>query len=184
MALTKSTSQEAGRTPYVIRRAYEAELQLLPAIEIKAGALFAEAGLSEVADNDPAELTYLQSFYRSGHVHVAADKEDVPVGFILSSSIDGFGHIFEVSVDPAHGRQGLGRALVQAACSVAQANDLKAMTLSTFRDLSWNGPFYQRLGFRELGPDEWTPVMHLLHAHEKELQLPVERRCFMRKEIR
>lgn len=168
---------------YVIRRAQEAELSLLPAIEIKAGALFAKAGLPEVAANEPADLSYLRSFHRHGVLHVAADEAQMPVGFILSGSLDGAGHIHELSVDPAHGRLGLGRALVRAACCVAQARGLKAMTLSTFRDLAWNGPFYQRLGFRELAPDEWTPAMHLLHAHEKALHLPVARRCFMRKEI-
>ncbi len=57
------------------------------------------------------------------------------------------------------------------------------MTLSTFRDLPWNGPFYLSCGFRELERHEWTPALLLAHYHEEDLGLPLERRCFMRREL-
>ncbi len=168
---------------YIIRTARPGELALLPDIETRAGALFADAGLQDVADNPPDTVEYLQSFMRAGALHVAADQNDAPVGLSLTGLLDGAGHLYELAVDPAHGKRGLGRRLVEASCSFAQSRGCRAMTLSTFRDLAWNGPFYRRIGFRELRPDEWTPGMHLLHAREIDLKLPVERRCFMRREL-
>jgi GNAT superfamily N-acetyltransferase len=88
-----------------------------------------------------------------------------------------------LSVDPAHGRRGLGARLVEASCNMAYARGARAMTLSTFHDLAWNGPFYTKLGFRELTPSDWTPGLYVLHAREIDIKLPIERRCFMRKEL-
>lgn len=168
---------------YVVRLVRADEIAALPAIELKAGALFADAGLQDVADNPPADLDYIESFRRAGAVHVAVSDRGEPVGFALSGLLDGAGHLYELSVDPAHGRRGLGARLVAAAGGSAYARGARAMTLSTFRDLAWNGPFYAKLGFRELARPEWTPGLHVLHAREIDIKLPVERRCFMRKEL-
>lgn len=168
---------------YTIRLVRDAEVAALPAIEIKAGALFADAGLQDVADNPPADLDFIESFRRAGAVHVAVSDRGEPVGFALSGLLDGGGHLYELSVDPAHGRRGLGARLVEAACNMAYARGARAMTLSTFHDLAWNGPFYTKLGFRELTPSDWTPGLYVLHAREIDIKLPIERRCFMRKEL-
>ena len=39
------------------------------------------------------------------------------------------------------------------------------MTLTTFRDVPWNGPFYAGLGFRAV--DELTPGLAAVRDHEK-----------------
>lgn len=177
------TSRKLMHTGYVVRLARASDIAFLPAVEIKAGALFADAGLQDVADNPPADIDYIESFRRAGAVHVAVSDRGEPVGFALSGLLDGAGHLYELSVDPAHGRRGLGSRLVAAGCAYAHVNGARAMTLSTFRDLAWNGPFYRRLGFRELSASEWTPGLHVLHAREIDIKLPVDRRCFMRKEL-
>jgi hypothetical protein len=41
----------------------------------------------------------------------------------------------------------------------ARAQRLPALTLTTFRHLPWNAPFYQRLGFRILSAHEHTPAI-------------------------
>lgn len=168
---------------YTIRLVRDAEVTALSDIETRAGALFADAGLQDVADNPPADLDYIESFRRAGAVHVAVSDRGEPVGFALSGLLDGGGHLYELAVDPAHGRRGLGGRLVEAACNTAYARGARGVTLSTFRDLAWNGPFYKKLGFRDLTPSEWTPGLHVLHAREIDIKLPVERRCFMRKEL-
>ncbi len=92
-------------------------------------------------------------------------------------------HIFELSVHPVHGKKGLGRKLVEAVCDWSKDKGFEAVTLSTFRDLPWNGPFYLSCGFRELERHEWTQALLLAHYHEEDLGLPLERRCFMRREL-
>jgi len=111
------------------------------------------------------------------------EADDTPVGFALVGFLDAAAHIYELSVAETHGRQGLGRRLVEEACRFAAAEGKPAVTLSTFRDVAWNGPFYERMGFRYLGRNEWTPALHLLHYREIADGLPVDRRAFMRKEL-
>jgi hypothetical protein len=57
------------------------------------------------------------------------------------------------------------------------------VTLSTFRDVPWNGPFYRNHGFRDLEPAEWTPGMRAIREKEAQQGLRVEARVFMRREL-
>ena len=165
-----------------IRRARPEELPLLANIERDAARLFLTVGLPDIAEAEPTPLAFLQSIARCGLVLVAP-KDDAPVGFILVGFLDRAVHIHEFCVMIDHGRKGLGRRLVQEACGFAAAEGMPAVTLSTFRDIPWNGPFYERLGFQYLVRDEWTPALYLLHHREIDLGLPVDRRGFMRKDL-
>jgi hypothetical protein len=57
---------------------------------------------------------------------------------------------------------------------------LNSVTLTTFRDLPWNAPFYQGMGFVELIPS--AADHHLREALQAEIThgFPPERRCAMR----
>jgi hypothetical protein len=57
------------------------------------------------------------------------------------------------------------------------------VSLSTFRDVSWNGPFYSKNGFRALEPSEWTSGMRAIREKEGRHGLRVEARVFMRREL-
>jgi GNAT superfamily N-acetyltransferase len=63
-------------------------------------------------------------------------------------------------VVPEHGRQGVGAALLEEVCRVAAARGHPEVTLRTFADVPWNGPFYARHGFIELvdEPDWMVPL--------------------------
>jgi hypothetical protein len=60
------------------------------------------------------------------------------------------------------------------------ADGYPAVTLTTFRDVPWNAPFYTRLGFAML--DELTLPAGLAAKREQETRhgLPPETRCAMR----
>jgi GNAT superfamily N-acetyltransferase len=75
-------------------------------------------------------------------------------------------HLEQLAVHPDHGRRGIGTALVEAVCAEAAARGFDRVTLRTFADIAWNGPFYARLGFTELVPDPaWMAPM--LDAEER-----------------
>ena len=167
---------------YEIRQARPDDFRHFGPIERAAGALFVEAGLAEIASHEPTDVEFVEAAGRAGAVFVATE-DGKPVGFILAAPLDRHMHIYELSVHPSHGKRGLGRKLVEAVCSHAKGEGFIAVTLSTFRDLPWNGPFYASCGFRELDRDEWTPALLLAHYLEEDLGLPIERRCFMRKEL-
>ncbi|BAS14921.1 acetyltransferase [Arthrobacter sp. Hiyo8] len=84
---------------------------------------------------------------------VFADTSDVPVAYLLIEHLDGNAHVEQLSVHPSHARQGLGSELLDVAEKWAQAQGLEWLTLTTFRDVPWNAPYYRRLGFEELGPE-------------------------------
>ena len=50
-------------------------------------------------------------------------------------------HIEQVSVHPNHAHQGIGRALIEKAASWAIAHGHHELTLTTYVDVPWNGPY-------------------------------------------
>lgn len=91
------------------------------------------------------------------------------VGFAHLAEPDGHAHLEQVSVLPAYGRQGIGTALVRAAMEEARWAGHDRISLCTFRDVPFNGPFYTRLGFRET--DVLEPFQERLRAVERVLGL-------------
>ena len=61
--------------------------------------------------------------------------------------LDGEGHLDDSRWDAAHGRRGVGRALVDEVLAWTAVRGLPSVTLITFRDVPWNGPYYEKLGF-------------------------------------
>lgn len=166
---------------YAIRRGRPSDHALLPEIERDAGQLFEQIRWLQRLPGGTCSVEFIEAIARSGAVFVATGEDDRPVGFALTSFIDRALHIHELDVSPDHGRRGLGRRLVAAACAFAEAEGAPAATLSTFREVPWNAPFYATAGFREVPRNQWTPAFHLLHHLEMAHGLPIEHRCFMRK---
>jgi len=165
----------------VIRHATPNELSLIPAIELEAGRIFAEIMMSGITDNPSFNHEFLTSFTRHGAVQVAEGTANRLIGFVLTGFLDGAGHVYEMSVLPDQARQGIGRKLLDASCAYAYAKGARKMTLSTFRDVPWNGPFYLKSGFTIVDRTNWTPALHVLHEREIMSGFDVSRRCFMEK---
>jgi hypothetical protein len=53
------------------------------------------------------------------------------------------------------------------------------MSLSTFRDIPWNAPFYAKLGFRILDESELTEGFQQIRRQEHESGLPITHRVIM-----
>jgi GNAT superfamily N-acetyltransferase len=114
-----------------------------------------------------------------GLVWVAADDDQL-LGFASTEPFDDALHLWELAVRLEAQRRGAGRALVMAVAADARRRGLPAVTLTTFRDIPWNGPFYARLGFIEVPPAQANPRLAGLAAHEAGLGLDVANRCAMR----
>lgn len=140
-----------------IRQAHEADLPLLPAIERSAATLFCNVGLGWIVESPTVSREKLEVSQRGGTVWVATDQEDEPCGFLLAYELDGTLYIDELSVAAAWQKRGLGRSLLYRAISYARSCGYPAVTLTTYRDIPWNGPFYSCHGFVEMSPDEISP---------------------------
>jgi len=99
------------------------------------------------------------ALFAGQQVWVATDEADRPVGFAAAGPLAGFIHLKELSVDPAHGRRGIGGSLVEAVVGWARERGFDRVSLTTFRDVPFNQPFYARLGFAELALDEAPEVL-------------------------
>jgi GNAT superfamily N-acetyltransferase len=93
-------------------------------------------------------------------------------------------HLKELDVHPDAVGRGLGSALLAAVCETARARGEPSLSLTTFRDVPFNAPFYARRGFRMLRPGETGPALQALLAVEAEAGLPAGPRCAMRLDLR
>lgn len=164
---------------YTIALARREDVRFLAAIELAAAELLTghapESVLHETTDDDE-----FIAALEEGRLWVAR-ADDTPVGFAQVEMLgDGTPHLEEIDVDPRHGQRGLGAALVQAVCEWAARSGYAAITLTTFRDLPWNMPFYARLGFAVVPRAEWSPEIEALVRNETERGLDPTRRVVMR----
>jgi putative acetyltransferase len=167
---------------YTIDEARSSDLPLLPTIELAAAtALAGHAPASVLAETtSQAELEDAQ---QRGYLWVAR-ADNVPVGFVHVKVLEpGIAHLEEIDVHPEHGRRGIGRRLVITVCRWAATNGYSCVTLTTFRDVPWNMPFYARLGFEEIPPEELSPAMLSVIEDETRRGLDRGRRVAMRRPI-
>jgi GNAT superfamily N-acetyltransferase len=149
-------------------------------IELAAGAAFRDLGMDAVADDDPGSVEELAPYADTGRVLVAADGADRPIGYLVLDRVDDAAHIEQVSVHPDHARQGIGSALIDRAASWARGNKLDALTLTTYLEVPWNGPYYERLGFAYLSAEEETPGLRAIRECERRRGLDRWPRACMR----
>lgn len=151
----------------------------MPAIERAAAELFTHgAGLEGFDPDDTWEVPDLERLIRRGHSLVAHVGETM-AGFLVAEPFRRELHIWEMDVDPRFGRRGIGAGLVRAAQIDARNTGFKALTLTTFRDLPWNAPFYARLGFEEVTALDAHLRLAGELANEVDDGLPPDRRCAM-----
>jgi len=177
-----SPSQSPARA--TVRPARAEEAARLREIEVAAGAAFSEIGMREVAEMEPTGTDELEEAAREGRLLVATGPSDRAIGFALLDVLESDAHLEEISVDPEHGRRGVGRTLLEAACAWGVARGACAITLTTFADVPWNGPFYARCGFATLRRDEESPGLRQIREEEAASGLDPERRVAMRRSLR
>ena len=182
MRVGRHTAQMAGAT-YAIREAHSEELAALVEIELAAREMFRPLGMDVVADDDPGSVEGLLPYVEGGRAFVAADETGCPVAYLLLDVVDGAAHVEQVSVHPRHARLGIGSRLIERAASWARGPGLRALTLTTYVEVPWNGPYYERLGFRYLALGEETTGLRALRAHEREHGLDAWPRACMTREL-
>lgn len=176
------TNPQTDQRALVIRRTQTADAPLLPNIERSAGEAFrAVDSLAWLADGEDHPAATHLAHIEAETSWVAVDE--VPIGFLIGDVAGDTFHIVELSVRLDRQRSGIGSALLTHVIDWARAQGLRAVTLTTFRDVAWNAPFYRRIGFREIA---WLDLArHASRWLEREaaLGLPKERRCAMRLDL-
>ena len=168
---------------YTIAIARPRDVPALAAIELAAAALLEGHAPRSVLNETTSERDFMEA-QEEGRLWVALDG-DAPVGFALVEMLsDGLPHLDEVDVHPGHGRRGVGTELVRTVCEWVARRGLSGLTLTTFRAVPWNMPFYARLGFEEMAPDEIGPELAAVLRDEASRGLDPEGRVAMRYRVR
>ncbi len=149
----------AGGNAFAIRVAAPADFAHLREIEAESDELFASVGIGPFQEDDAAH--HLMA------VDVVSVVGEPPLRFASVEVVDGAAHLWQLSVVPSIQRRGLGRALVAAVCDWARLMGYEAVTLTTFRDVPWNGPFYEKLGSYE--PNRLRVGLEDIRQHERDI---------------
>ncbi|MCW8808587.1 MAG: 4-(cytidine 5'-diphospho)-2-C-methyl-D-erythritol kinase [Rhodanobacter sp.] len=167
---------------FSIERAEPNQISTLCAIERKAVQLFRghPAWPAYAAMSIPPELL-LQAVSR-GLVWVARNDMAV-VGFVWLDADLGRSRIgiAEIDVLPEYGQRGIGAALLEHACTWAQAAGYRRVDLGTLTDVPWNGPFYAKHGFSPV--DKRDPTFAFARERDRENGFPDDLRMFMSRSL-
>jgi hypothetical protein len=74
--------------------------------------------------------------------------------------------------------------LIERAAWWARSRGLGALTLTTYLEVPWNGPYYERLGFSYLAAGEETPGLRAIRRREQVRGLEAWPRACMRLPLR
>jgi N-acetylglutamate synthase-like GNAT family acetyltransferase len=130
-----------------IRAATQEDFAALAEVSRAADTMFAEVGL-DLPPDDP-----LAEFHAADHVllaEFAGPQPASPLGFAALMAMRESAHLAMLGVHPDRTRRGIGGTLLEAACSWARDQGHRAVTLTTFRDVPFNAPWYSRRGFVEV----------------------------------
>lgn len=168
--------------PVVVRLATVDDVPGIQATEVAAGERFRgieDPRIARCADAPPYWTEGLERASVEQRAWVAVDHDGSIIGFAVAWVVDGEGHLDELAVMPAHGRRGVGRALVDGVVAWTRAQGLASITLTTFRDVPWNGPYYEKLGFRVVST--LTPALQALIDEQATWGLEPSLRVVMRR---
>jgi GNAT superfamily N-acetyltransferase len=164
---------------YSIVRGHAQHLGALPGIELAAAQLLRGYAPETVLTETTDAHTFSQA--ADGGLLWVAVMGETPVGFALVRMLaDDLPHLDELDVEPSHGRRGLGTALVREVCEWAAVTGYSILTLTTFRAVAWNLPFYARLGFAEIPHNLLRPELTAVVSKEAARGLTPETRAVMR----
>jgi GNAT superfamily N-acetyltransferase len=159
-----------ARVSIAIRRARPSDLRRIAAVEDAGGSMFAEFFGERTVPALTARAPSGAERDGLGFLLVAVDDRRL-VGFAHVVPHDLHAHLEQLSVLPSYHRQGIGTALVRAAMEEARWSGYDRMSLTTYRDVPWNGPFYAGLGFREVEEGRLERFQRDLRDRERALGL-------------
>ena len=163
-----------------IRPARADEIAAVRDIERVSASRFLGTDRAELAQDEPTDAATLARRVEAGGLLVAADG-DAPVAFVMFRPVEGCAYVEQIDVLPSHARRGIGAELLDAVATIARGRGLAALTLSTFKDVPFNAPYYARLGFAVV--EGLTPGMTQIRAEHEARGLDETARVFMRRDV-
>jgi GNAT superfamily N-acetyltransferase len=167
------------RPVIVIRRSVMGDISELRDVEVDAGQMFRSVGLDVVAEDDPPTAEAIAEHIGRATAWTAV-LDSAVAGYVLASVVDGEGHLDQVSVRRAAAGRGIGSRLIDQVCRWAAGEGYDAVSLTTFVEVPWNGPYYERLGFRALEDASCGPQLMAIRQAERRSGIEAAPRTAMR----
>jgi predicted N-acetyltransferase YhbS len=153
------------------------EIETVRAVERASAQRF--AGLMDaLAADEPSPAAVLAARIQAGGLVVALEGDHL-VGFVMFRPVETFAYVEQIDVLPAHEGRRIGAGLLDVVAGRARANGLAGLSLSTFRAVPWNAPYYRRLGFVEVADAALTPGMRAIRQEHLARGLDEDARVFM-----
>ena len=155
------------------------DAQFLPDIERSSGEAFRPLpSLAWIADDDVQSLERHLELIELGQAWVARSDQGI-VGFLSAERFVNSLHIWQMAVHSDFQKKGIGRALIDEAKQAAASAGLTNLTLTTFRHVAWNEPFYASCGVRTLKPNDLCERLKATLDAEVRAGLPLDQRRAM-----
>ena len=159
------------------RAARPDEIETIRSIERASAQRF--LGLMDaLAADEPSPATVLAARIASGGLLVATDGDDL-VAFVMFEAVEDRAYVEQIDVLPAYEGRRIGAALLDVVSGRARKAGLKGLSLSTFREVPWNAPYYRWLGFTDVADEALTPGMRAIREAHLARGLDEAARVFM-----
>ena len=163
-----------------LRGAKTSEIERVRAIERASATRFLGTARAALAEDEPTDAATLAARIASGGLLVAEEGGEA-VAFVMFREVEGCAYVEQIDVAPSHERRGIGARLIEAVADLARERGWPALTLSTFKDVPFNAPYYLRLGFADV--EVLTPAMLAIRAEHEARGLDESMRVFMRRAV-
>lgn len=136
--------------------------------------------MDALADDEPSPASILAIRIADGGLVVAMEEGTI-AGFAMFRRVEARAYVEQLDVLPAFAGRAIGAALLDEVAARARAAGLEGLSLSTFREVPWNAPYYRRLGFVEVAV--LTPGMAAIREEHLARGLDEDARVFMARDV-
>jgi GNAT superfamily N-acetyltransferase len=134
--------------------------------------------MDALAADEPSPATVLADRIAAGGLLVA-ELDETLAAFVMFRPVEDGLYVEQIDVLPAFERRRLGAALLDAVAERARDAGRSRLTLSTFKDVPWNAPYYRRLGFADIADEALTPGLLEIRREHLARGLDETARVFM-----
>jgi GNAT superfamily N-acetyltransferase len=174
--------QDPASNAPVVRAAKSFEIERIREIERISATRFVGTDRAALVDDEPADAETLADRIASNGLWVAAEGAG-PVAFVMFRQVEGCAYVEQIDVLPSHAGRRLGAMLLDVVAELAREQGLAALTLSTFKDVPFNAPYYRRLGFVDLPDGALSPGLLAIRDEHIARGLDESARVFMRRDV-
>ncbi|KPW57813.1 Acetyltransferase [Pseudomonas caricapapayae] len=146
-----SSSKGEKQMEFYLRLSQDNDLDQLQRLSVRARHRYTSiASLAHVAESPPLGADRFEAC----RVMVAVDRHSKEViGFAAMRPLDDDVYLDNISVEPGVSGQGVGKILLSSVAAYAHSLQRKAISLTTFREPRWNGPWFRQQGFYPMPTD-------------------------------